>query len=93
LQVAYPKIMPIQGGLYHIWSRNFNLGVFRKGRFIGIREKFGSMRLDCEHNFNVKEFLEQCPTEVLESAQFNLENIALFNWLSQKVIQYGSKIQ
>lgn len=92
LQVAYPKKL-IEGGLYHIWSRNFNLGVHKDGGFIGIREKIGYRFLEWEHRFRTKEYLEQCPQEIYAGRAFNAENTALFNWLKKKEIQYGSKIE
>jgi hypothetical protein len=70
----------VNGGLYHVYARNFNIGVYNekaKG-FIGIREKFGKEYLDTEYYWDEPQngtcqpsrFIEMCPLTNVSQGEF-----------------------
>ena len=84
----------IDGGLYRLYGRNFQLGVYTKRHqgFIGIRHKFSFEFLDLEFHWDtgapygtVKPitYLEKCPLDNIEE-----KNNDLLKWLLNKTKHY-----
>ena len=81
------------GCLYTTASRNLKFGIFKKGYFVGIREKFGHVYLDIEVHRGIpggsacpKKYLEQSP---FSHDQIDITNEQLFNWLTEKEREYS----
>ena len=77
-------------GIYEVDARNFEVGIWNGGGFIGIRHKFNSTFLDLEYHWDSDPYFGTCIPikkigEVPNELELDVRRLELFEYLSDFV--------